>query len=355
MDLREFGIDDINSLPDLRGGYPASVAGRRAEIDGDFLSYQCAAETRAELLGDVPMRSLEERFRATHNAAEHIRKMAAAVSSVVHITPSGSDKGGRADIALQQPYQGNREDKERPEHLDAVREYMEHQGAIGHLDQEADDGLAQAGYADPENVVICSSDKDLWMVPGWNLDPNKGSESLNYLDPTSIGWLKRRDPDGKVVGRGPLWFFAQILMGDTADNIKGLPGITNRRKLQWFPTQGQARDLKMLTDEGVTDKRKEAARGRLKKAMIGNSQFGQVKAYEVLKTYNDKPVAVAKEIFTMIREVWTELGEKCLYTNYREPYEVITPTQALLSDMELLWMRRTKEDRALTWIKEIMR
>lgn len=346
--LEAFGVD-VSKLADQRGGYPAAVPGRIAEIDGDFTSYQCAAVTRAELSGDAPMRDLEERCRATHNASEHIRKLAGAVAANVHITPSGSDKGGRDGHALQQPYQGNREGRERPEHLDAVRYYMEQMGAAAHVHQEADDGLAQAAYADVHNVVVCSSDKDLWGVPGWNLDPAKGSESLNWSDPSSIGRVEARDKDGKLIGRGWLYFFAQTLIGDSADHIKGLPCISNRMKQRLFPTKGF---IALRDKECKTGKQQAARQAKLGAMLEGKSLFGPRSAVELLSRFNEQPASCAKDVFAVVKQLWEDAGTVHEFTDYRDG-SPISPTQALLSDMRLLWMRRTVDDDVLKFIKEI--
>jgi 5'-3' exonuclease len=82
--------------------------------------------------------------------------------------------------------------------------------------QEADDKMASSQTRD---TVICSIDKDLWMVPGKHYDIATGKKVLSK-DPGGLV-LKGK----KLLGTGFAWFCAQMLMGDTIDNIKGIKGI----------------------------------------------------------------------------------------------------------------------------------
>lgn len=80
---------------------------------------------------------------------------------------------------------------------------------------EADDAL---GMAQRDDTCIVSIDKDLRMIPGhhYNLDTK---EHFIADDP---GHLELREK--KLWGHGFKWFCAQMLMGDTADNVIGLDG-----------------------------------------------------------------------------------------------------------------------------------
>jgi 5'-3' exonuclease len=68
---------------------------------------------------------------------------------------------------------------------------------------------------------VCSIDKDLDVLPGRHFNFVKGEE---YLVPPGLGSLKLSDDRKKVIGRGLIWFYAQMLLGDSADNIQGLSG-----------------------------------------------------------------------------------------------------------------------------------
>jgi 5'-3' exonuclease len=117
-------------------------------------------------------------------------------------------------------YKGNRLNQPRPKHLKAVKQAVlqEWKGILSD-GCEADDliGIEQTtNYAHDIESVICTIDKDLNMIPGWHYHPGikrKGD------------WL--RPPKRFVVS--PIdairFFYYQMLIGDTTDNIKGVVGI----------------------------------------------------------------------------------------------------------------------------------
>lgn len=300
--------------------YPRTVPGRVAHIDADFLAYQVSAETRDELDGIKPRKSLEDMRNNARRAAEHLQRLVGADTYVCHVTASASTKGGRPDQAVQHEYQAGRKGRDKPEFLDAIRAFIgtELNGAV-HLDQEADDGMAQANYAiyrdtapwgDMMKSVIVSKDKDLRMVPGlhWDFD-----EEVVFCVNDSFGkiWVDDKGSSKTVKGWGTKFFWAQCLMGDSADSIKGLPKAT-------------------------------IVPGRFKLC-------GPVMAAHLLDgVENDK------DAFHLVKHQWTELDKhgEHEFTHWRTG-ERVTATQALLGDMLLLWMRRNKNPRdVLDWVKE---
>jgi 5'-3' exonuclease len=86
---------------------------------------------------------------------------------------------------------------------------------------EADDLLA---LDQRDDTVICTRDKDLRMIPGWHYGWECGQQREEFLHQVTHDgelWL-----DGnKLRGNGMSFFYAQLLMGDTVDNIPGCPGI----------------------------------------------------------------------------------------------------------------------------------
>ncbi len=113
----------------------------------------------------------------------------------------------------------------KPRHYKALREYLiktwKAEVVVG---EEADDALGKAQV--DLSTVICSIDKDLDMIPGWHFNFDKWS-LYRTSDP---GQLKLTVPhlDGQtkttISGGGIKWFFAQLLLGDNADNIQGVRG-----------------------------------------------------------------------------------------------------------------------------------
>lgn len=121
---------------------------------------------------------------------------------------SGKDNF-REQVAVTRPYKGNRDRSHRPTHEKAIREYM-----IANYDvteahgEEADDllGIAQTKYG-PLDSVIISIDKDLDQIPGLKYN---FAHDINY---------------NVTEQQATYNFHMQLLMGDSTDNIPGLPGI----------------------------------------------------------------------------------------------------------------------------------
>ena len=146
----------------------------------------------------------------------------------MHLTADTSSKAGRFQIKGVKPYQGNRTGKDKPPLLEPLRQaianrdnWLEEYDVTLHRILEADDGMIHDAYRLKEHGVIWSDDKDLRMTPYPYFDKEKGI----VLPSEEFGWLTPKiTPSGKVklIGQGPLFFWAQMLMGDTADNVKGI-------------------------------------------------------------------------------------------------------------------------------------
>jgi hypothetical protein len=148
---------------------------------------------------------------------------------------SSEDKSNyRYDIAKTKEYKGNR-NAPKPIHYHAVRKYLiEKQGAIEVFGQEADDelGIVQTENCDigdtygvyAGNSCIVSIDKDLLMIPGWHY--NFVKEEFKQIFPEKAAYN----------------FYYQMLVGDTIDNISGLPGIGPKKAKDILWGVGQGRD-----------------------------------------------------------------------------------------------------------------
>ena len=114
----------------------------------------------------------------------------------------------RHDIAVTAPYKGNRKDTPKPTHLPLLREYLQTAwDASVSEGQEADDDIAIEATRLGEESIIVSIDKDFMQVPGWHY--NFVKKEKKYVSPEE----------------GMRFFYKQILMGDSADNIKGMPRV----------------------------------------------------------------------------------------------------------------------------------
>lgn len=206
---------DLSALPDQ---FDSAVQGRTLIIDGDGPAYVAAATAKRL---DTALRRYQQ---------EILKRMfmAGASAASIHLTASGSDKHGRFRVKATKPYQGNRTNKAKPSLLEPLREavadpnswlpeYVVHM----HRELEADDGMIQEAYLYGENGVIQSEDKDLRMTPHpyWELERGQ----IMAGQPVGFVTLKHT-PSGtpKLAGQGPMFFWGQMLCGDTADHIQGV-------------------------------------------------------------------------------------------------------------------------------------
>lgn len=195
----------------------AVVPGRVLHIDGDLLAYWASGNEDTDA-------GVARRVAADKVAAMAYHAGAEAV--VLHLTSASSSKGDRFIISTVRPYQGNRKGASRPKNWAYLRSWME--SYVGPLmrvklwfTREADDGMAYAACWSPEHSVIATKDKDMRMLPGWHM--NWDTMALHYVPKGTFDLVH----DGKQYGHK--WFWLQMLHGDAADNIPGLPRLGNKR------------------------------------------------------------------------------------------------------------------------------
>lgn len=197
-----------------RGAYGNTVPGRVLLLDGDALAYSCA--------GSDDCSAGQARVNLTTKIAE-AKAAAGAESCKILLTSPASDKGFRYQIATVKPYQGQRTGGRRPKNWGVLRQLLESQstGIATYItdDAEADDLFGMFGrHLGWQNVVHFTQDKDMRMLPGWH---------LTWLE-MRLHWVGEGFEyvfDDKVYGTK--WFWLQMLHGDTADNVPGLPKCRN--------------------------------------------------------------------------------------------------------------------------------
>lgn len=288
---------------------PKMVKHRVCHIDADFLAYQVSYDEE---------RAIPDMKHNCDERIEKLRLMSGAEHVKLHLTPKQSDKGGRYEVALLKEYQGNRKDKPKPRFLNLIREWMhKERGAILHANCEADDGMAMEQYkaiaeGNRNLSIIATKDKDLTMVPGLMLDWDTGEITDTGKEP--FGYIRLDDSGSqkKVRGRGWKYFWVQMLTGDPADNISGLPMVCTERFLKGKP-----------------------------------KKCGTVTAFNILENVNTN-----KEAFELVRELYKDAGEQKLLRNYRDNSEIHFG-KALQSEAQLLWMRRDHDiNDAIKWMQE---
>ena len=117
----------------------------------------------------------------------------------------------REQIATIKPYKGNRKDARKPEHYEAIRDYLVSRYGAEIVDgQEADDAIGIRATELGEDCVIVSTDKDLDTIPG---------EHYN--------WVEKRSYCVSV-SEAYRNFYIQVLTGDSTDNIPGIYGVATK-------------------------------------------------------------------------------------------------------------------------------
>ena len=176
----------------------------QALIDHDLVVFRCAASAENDSLNI-----------AIHRVETLLDEL---------LTKTGADSyraflSGKSNFrkTIYPEYKANRT-APKPVHLEALREYaLEKQNAELAPDTlEADDAL---GINQTDDTIIVSLDKDLLMVPGkhfsWEIKGKGWTKPDKFTEQTKLGGLRL--------------FFEQCLKGDTADNIKGIEKIGNKR------------------------------------------------------------------------------------------------------------------------------
>lgn len=218
----------------------------KALIDADIFQYEFGNSTNDE--GKLlPWPFVQSRIQARINGI-----VQATGSDSYQLYLTSDDKSNfRYDIATILPYKGNRK-SEKPFYYQHIRNFLiDHRGAIEVFGMEADDAISihqwnnyfeaidfcksKGGlkhYIENEhlpeitgvddydkmislfgaNVVTCSRDKDLNMVPGWHYSWGCGKQKEKTL------WWQDELSGLKS-------FYKQILTGDSVDNIPGLHGV----------------------------------------------------------------------------------------------------------------------------------
>lgn len=218
----------------------------KALIDADVLVYECAfgAETSWKGMGHEGVPPFDIAAELLDNRIANIAAITGSDEYILFLTGKNNF---REKIATIKPYKGNRL-QEKPFHYKNLRAYIvgKHNGIITD-GIEADDAMAIEQFKSWSHydhcyhdgtlseTIICSRDKDLRMIPGWNFGWELGNQPS--FGPKYISELE-----------GYRNFFYQCLVGDKVDNIQGLPKC------------GPVKALKILENTNTYDEMLEAVR-----------------------------------------------------------------------------------------------
>lgn len=174
----------------------------------------------------------------------------------------------RYDIAKTKPYKGTRKNPKPFHFYNIIADLMgNYECVISKDGLEADDMMC-IDQMRQKNTIICSRDKDLRICPGWHYSWECGGQkALMPVETDKIGWLEMHTierikeetgevkVDKKVLGYGLSFFYYQMLVGDSADNIPGLKGV------------GQAAAWEALSDKNTEQELYETVRDMYKDVM----------------------------------------------------------------------------------------
>lgn len=208
-------------------------------IDGDIIAYRCAFSTKDKLPKDA--------CDAVDELLTYILEEASFITGAQEYRLFLTGKGNfRTEIAKTAVYKGNRKGTEKPLHLECIRCHMiDHWDAEVSSGEEADDLIAKSATEFGPKVVIASADKDMLQLSASHFNFNKNT--WDHVD----AW------------RGLHFFYKQILMGDTADNIVGLyrvGPVKADKMLEGCKTEDQLYDRVVEAYEGDESRVIENAR-----------------------------------------------------------------------------------------------
>lgn len=209
-----------------------------AGIDGDVLRYELGNVAMAkERLFDIEVTRPWPDCDVYELVDKRITQIIEAVGAnqyEVYLTGPGNF---RDQIATLKPYKGQRVGIEKPHHWETVsRRLKDYWGAVTINGMEADDFLALRGTEEGRGYAICSRDKDLRQVPqcvhySWPCGETQpavgpfvveGVGSVSYE--TRVYGVKQQR-SYRLKGHGDAFFYGQLLVGDSVDNIGGCPKV----------------------------------------------------------------------------------------------------------------------------------
>ena len=163
-------------------------------IDGDIIAWRIATSIKPDanpyVLYERCNRLIASIFMNTETDYEDFR-----------LFLSGKEKPNFRRL-INPEYKANRDKLETPELVFTCKEYLDKTWKAEYIQSyEADDALA---WNQTSKTIICTIDKDLDMVPGMH---------YNFITFKSYAVTELE---------GLQFFYKQMLIGDTADNIKGV-------------------------------------------------------------------------------------------------------------------------------------
>lgn len=194
-------------------------------IDGDVLRYEVGAIGDIDIDTDGPKSFDFVAEVLDGKIADICRSVNAFTDPIIFLT---GKTNFRNEVAITRPYKGTRKNA-KPFHYDNITAYLHNQYEVRMQEGlEADDLMSIEQVRNGYHTIICTRDKDLRMVPGWHYGWECGAQrELGPVLVDEVGALSldmgKKPP--KLTGFGEIFFYSQLLTGDTVDNIPGCPGV----------------------------------------------------------------------------------------------------------------------------------
>lgn len=343
------GIDapNVYDMGDGSPDLPPIIPGSVLQLDGDISSFYLAWTDE----------TLAQNTEALKRHIEVKRLMAGCETVNVHTTRGA--KAGRWEASNVVEYQAHRQ-KMTPDQIikkqrvDEIRQWLEtykteHVVPMPQFEIEADDSMAieQNKCLKSGRVSkIMTKDKDLNMIDGIHIGYDDYEEWTNF----GYGkiWVDRSGSSAKLKGQGTSFFWGQLLMGDDADNVPGLPKLPVELLNEYKPSKATASALATLRNPKATPRARKAASEKL--AARKAASIGPVLAYDMLESCKND-----REAFNVVRRAYTAYygSKEFEFETWRGTTIRTNASQMLLEQAKLLWILRTPDDSALKFIKEI--
>ena len=174
-----------------------------ALIDADIVAFRCAASAEGESEDWIARARVKELM-------EQILFDTKADSWKAYLTGPNREDNFRRKI--YPAYKANRDKYPVPKWLASCKSYLVNDWQAEVTNGiEADDALGIEQLGNNTDTIICSIDKDLLQIPG---------QHYNFV---------KKIFENVTITQGWYNFYLQLLIGDTADNIKGCPGIGKKK------------------------------------------------------------------------------------------------------------------------------
>jgi len=219
-------------------------------LDADFSIYQAAATVK----------TLKTAIRRFYQLVLTEMFLTGTKKCRVFITPSNCAKCNRYFYPTVKRYQDQRKTRQelplkgplKHHLLTNPSEYAEQGITVAASDWfEADDLIIIHAHELGDNGLVSSADKDLRLTPGpwWDMQMGRVVTIENRYG--YLYWDADAPANARCKGRGTAFFWAQMLMGDSADNVKGIQKFEGKlcgpaaayEALKDIPTESEAANM----------------------------------------------------------------------------------------------------------------